>query len=206
MPIVWALALCVFAHSPLLEAAPRTAVKGNDCRPRYRYYFHSRSKPKPRTQAKPPIVSKGKAAVFSFEGDDVEPVRESVVRLLRTKGLQVNTTLRPVDTPEQYRDMSVALGLGVYVHGQMKPQGRNQAVAIIVIRSGLTGKPIAITRFVGDRRTLPGEVAEGLWYRVNRVVTRACNGAARPGRYHNVPTHIEAGTPIEGAPLSWEKS
>lgn len=198
------IVLCVLAHSLVVEAAPH--LFPNECRKRSRVYTNIRPKIETRTTTQSSIVSRGKAAVFLFEGDDVEPLRERVVSVLKSKGMYVNTTLRPVDTPEQYRDMSVALGLAIYVHGQVKSQGPKRAVATIVVRSGVTGKPIAITRFVGDRRTLAGNIADGLWYRVNRVIARACMGAAKPGRRHNRPTVIEAGTPIEGAPLSWEKS
>src|SRR5512140_3088544 len=56
---------------------------------------------------KPGARSRGKVAVFVFKGDDVyEPVRAAVVRTLRKQGLNVTATLRSVDSPKQYREMS----------------------------------------------------------------------------------------------------
>src|SRR5262249_12446681 len=63
-----------------------------------------------------PAVS-GKVAVFEFKGDDAALVHEGVVGALRARGLAVTTSLRPVDSAEQYREMAATLDLAAYVDG-----------------------------------------------------------------------------------------
>src|SRR5258708_1183944 len=68
---------------------------------------------------RPGAHARGKVAVFAFNGDDVyQPVRAAVVRVLRRRGLYVTTTLRPVDSAAEYREMSVTVNLAVYVAGE----------------------------------------------------------------------------------------
>src|SRR6185369_6437354 len=70
---------------------------------------------------KPGGAGRAKIAVFVFQGDDVyEPVRAAVVRTLRRRGLNVTATLRPLDSPAQYREMSSTLNVAVYVEGELK--------------------------------------------------------------------------------------
>ncbi len=135
--------------------------------------------------------------MFTFQGDGAEDVRRRVVRLLRHRGLHVNTTLRAPDTAEQFRDMGAVLNLAVYVHGRIRDTSADRAAATIVIRSGVTGRRIASTTIAGRRRGLPSEVEEKLWQRVGAALTRACVEATNhPHRRHNAPMRIEAGTPL----------
>ena len=105
---------------------------------------------------KPGAHAKGKIAVFAFKGDDVyEPVRAAVVKLLRSKGLNVTASLRPVDSAAQFREMSYTLNLGAFVEGEITGDGPHQT-AVIHLRSGMSGKRIASTKLTGshapDRR------------------------------------------------------
>jgi hypothetical protein len=151
---------------------------------------------------RPGVRSKGKVAVFVFKGDDVyEPVRAAVVRLLRGKGLNVTATLRPVDSAAQYREMSYALNLGVFVEGELIGEGARQS-AIIRLRSGVTGQRIASARFAGLTKEIVGAVGRGLWPRVGPAMMRACSSASRPRRREREPLRIEAGTPLDEAPVA----
>ena len=60
-------------------------------------------------------VTKGKVAVFAFKGDDGDAVRAEVVHILRAKGLDVMTSLRPVDSAAQFREMADTLDLAAYI-------------------------------------------------------------------------------------------
>jgi hypothetical protein len=144
-------------------------------------------------------IAAGRAAVFAFEGDETEPLRWRVVRLLRANGLRVQTDLRPTDTAEQFRDMAAALNLAVYVHGRITDTPGGPSVATVTLRSGVTGQKIATANFQGKRRELVPMIEQGLWERVRSPLARACIEAKRPRR-HNAPMRIEAGTPIEDAP------
>lgn len=141
-------------------------------------------------------IAAGKAAVFAFEGDETDPLRRQVIRMLRANGMHVQTDLRPTDTAEQFRDMAATLSLAIYVHGRVRDLPGGRALATITIRSGVTGRTVARADFRGDRRDLAAMMDEALWRRVQRSVAQACVDARKPRR-HNAPMRIEAGTPIE---------
>lgn len=137
--------------------------------------------------------TRGKVAVFTFSGDDVyEPIRAAVVRALRRHGLNVTATLRPVDSAAQYREMSYALDLALFVEGELTGQGKRQS-AQIRLRSGLTGQRIATATFKGPTPKIVGAVERSLWARVGPTVTRTCTKAAKPRRPESEPLRIEAG-------------
>jgi len=151
---------------------------------------------------KPGVRSKGKVAVFVFKGDDVyQPVRAAVVRALRGKGLNVTATLRPVDSAAQYREMSYTLNLSAYVEGELTGEGARQ-IAHVRVRSGVTGQVISSAKFSGLTHKIVGDVARGLWSQVGGSMMRACSSASRPRRREREPLHIEAGTPLEKAPIA----
>lgn len=151
---------------------------------------------------KPGARSKGKVAVFVLKGDDVyQPVRAEVVRMLRRKGLNVTTTLRPVDSAAQYREMSYTLNIAAYVEGEMTGEGVRQ-IAHVRVRSGVTGQVIASAKFAGLTHKIVGDVGRGLWSQVGGAMMHACSSASRPRRREREPLRIEAGTPLEKAPIA----
>ena len=146
---------------------------------------------------KPGARSRGKVAVFVFAGDDVyEPIRAAVVRTLRQRGLNVTATLRPVESAAQFREMSVALDLAVFIEGELVGEGARQS-ARIRVRSGLTGQTIATTTFAGPTPKIVGQMNRSLWNRVGPAVMRTCASAARPRRREAEPLRIEAGSADE---------
>jgi hypothetical protein len=167
----------------------------------------------PSPRAKPPDQSwlldvperpgarpRSKIAVFVFKGDDVyQPMRAAVVRLLRRRGLSVTTTLRPVDSAAQYREMSYALNLAVYVEGEVSGEGARQS-ALIRLYSGVTGQRIASARFSGPTEKIVEDLGHTFWTRVGPAVARARASASRPRRLEREPLHIEAGDPVEPSP------
>jgi hypothetical protein len=150
---------------------------------------------------KPGARSRGKVAVFVFKGDDVyEPVRAAVVRTLRKQGLNVTATLRSVDSPKQYREMSYTLKLGVFVDGEVSGEGASQT-ATIRFRSGVTGQYFATAKLSGATPEIVGNIARTLWSRVGSATIHACSSASKPRRREVEPTYIEAGTPGESIPF-----
>jgi hypothetical protein len=144
---------------------------------------------------------RSKVAVFPFRGDDgYEPIRAAVVRLLRRRGLNVTANLRPVDTAEQFREMSYTLDLAAYVEGELIGDGPRQQ-ARIRLRSGVTGQPIASARFSGPAPKLIADLNRNLWTRLGPSVSRACTHAARPRRRERDPLLIDAGTPIDNTAI-----
>jgi len=152
-----------------------------------------------RAKAEAEAIAAGKAAVFVFDGDETDPVRRRVIRVLQGNGMRVQTDLRPADTAEQFRDMAAALNLALYVHGRVRDLARGQSIVTVTIRSGVTGRTIASTSFQSDRRELAAKIDEELWQKVQKPVARTCVDARKPRR-HNAPMRIEAGTPIEDSP------
>ncbi len=147
-------------------------------------------------QSQEEIAAGHRVAVFPFEGEDTYSVRDHVVQALKDRGLQIETAIRSVDTAEQYRDMGAALNISVYLHGKVKMLPADRSTATIVVRSAVTGQKLTTVTFSGFRRGLPYDVEEKLWAKVGPVVARACVEANKPGRRHNKPTMIEAGTPL----------
>jgi len=140
----------------------------------------------------------GKVAVLGFSGEGAARVQQVVVSTLRTRGLQVTTSLRPVDSAEQFREMAATLQLAAYIEGSVGGAGaRGQAT--VHVRSGVTGRRIASVRFSGDRGALADDVGSGLWPRTGAQLTHLCAEAAKPRKGGRHALRIDAGTQIEPA-------
>jgi len=153
-------------------------------------------------EPKPPPVparASGKVAVFLFDGDGGVPLRARVVRLLRARGLKVTTTLRPVDSAEQYREMADTLNLAAFVDGEFSEDG-DQASVTVHLRSGVSGLRIASATLASARRALPGEVDKSLWPQLGPPLAKVCVEAAKPRKREREPMRIEAGTPLDPTP------
>ncbi len=166
---------------------------------------HARAKPKPAAKncpapkEEPPIVvAGGKVAVLAFTGDDAEPVRRQVMHLLRSKGMKVLPNLRPVDSPEQYREMAVTLNLVAYVDGEVTLDG-NDGSATVFVRSGASGLRTASMTVAADRHQLGAGLGKELWERIGPALGQACADAAKPRKGGRAPMRINAGTPLTDA-------
>jgi hypothetical protein len=174
------------APPPPLPSAARAATAGGG----------SRAKAK---SDGPSVV--GKVAVFGFKGEGAARVQQAVVSTLRTRGLEVTTTLRPVDTAEQYREMAATLQLAAYIDGSVGGSG-SRGQATVNVRSGVTGRRIASMRISGERGALADDVGDKLWPRTGRQLTRLCTEAAKPRKSGSGrrALRIDAGTPIDNTP------
>ena len=149
-----------------------------------------------------PGSRQSKVAVFVFPGDDVyQPIRAAVVGALRHKGLNVTTTLRQVDSPAQYREMSSTLKVGVYVDGEVTGEGARQS-AHIRVRSGVTGQHVAVANFTGPTTKIVGAITRTLWARVGAATAHACAGTAHSHRREREPLRLEAGSPLDDASMA----
>jgi hypothetical protein len=153
---------------------------------------------KSKSKSEGPAVS-GKVAVFGFTGDGAARVQQAVVSTLRTRGLQVMTSLRPVDSAEQYREMAATLRLAAYFDGTVSGDGP-KGQATVHVRSGVTGRRVTSVRFSGERSTLASDVGSGLWPRTGSQLSRLCAAAAKPQKGARRALRINAGTPIENTP------
>lgn len=169
--------------APARAAAPRHAA--------------GRTAARPKVAADGPALS-GKVAVLGFTGDGAARVQQVVVSTLRTRGLQVTTGLRPVDSAEQFREMAATLQLAAYIDGTVGGAG-SRGQATVHVRSGVTGRRIASVRFSGDRSTLADDVGHGLWPRTGSQLTRLCAAAAKPRKQGRRALRIDAGTPVESS-------
>jgi hypothetical protein len=184
----------VLAAAPSLAAAKKkpAAAAGRKTKAAARVQPHDKDPP-------PLPPPQGKFVVFTFAGEGGHRVQEKVISALRAKGLKVITNLRPVDSAEQYREMSVTLNFVGYVDGEYTGEG-DQASATVYVRSGVTGLRMLSTTFAGERRTLPAEVGKGLWDRISPDLSKLCVDAAKPRKAERAPLRIEAGTPLENRP------
>jgi len=156
-------------------------------------------KEKAAVAAAPLPPPRGKVAVLAFEGDGANPLRARVVRLLRAKGLKVITSLRPVDTPEQYREMADTLVLVAFLDGEASEDG-DQASVTVHVRSGVSGLRIASATLAGERRKLPATIDKELWAQLAPPLSRVCTDAAKPRKHEREPMRIQAGTPLDNTP------
>jgi hypothetical protein len=202
MPFGCRLASRQIATAALLFAlvsAPRAEAAGKHAA------SHAKSKPKavakacpvPKEEA-PIVVAGGKVAMFTFTGDDAEPVRRQVMHLLKSKGMKIMTSLRPVDSAEQYREMSVALNLVAYIDGEVTID-ENDGSATIYVRNGATGMRTASATVAADRHQLPASLGKELWERIAPALGQACTDAAKPRKSGREPMRINAGTPLTAA-------
>jgi hypothetical protein len=171
----------------------------------------SKAKPDPpavlKTKPDSPAASKtksdgapvsGRIAVFGFTGEGAPRVQQVVVNTLRMRGLQVMTSLRPVDSAEQYRDMAATLGLAAYIDGKVGGGGTG-GQATVQVRSGVSGRQIASVRFSGEHGALASDVGDRLWPRMGSQLTRLCTEAAKPRKGGRRAMRIDAGTPLESS-------
>ncbi|HEY4393140.1 MAG TPA: hypothetical protein VGP64_03715 [Polyangia bacterium] len=167
---------------------------------------HGKAKPKPaakncpipKDEPPPIVVAGGKVAVFSFTGDEAEPVRRQVMHLLKSKGMKVMTNLRPVDSAEQYREMSVALNLVAYVDGEVTVEG-NDGSATVFVRNGATGMRTASATVAAERHQLAANLAKEIWDKLGPALSQACSDASKPRKGGRAPMRINAGTPLTDA-------
>jgi hypothetical protein len=153
---------------------------------------------KSKSKSDGPAVN-GKVAVMGFSGEGAARVQQVVVSTLRTRGLHVTTSLRPVDSAEQFREMAATLQLAAYIEGSVGGDG-SRGQATVHVRSGMTGRRIASVHFSGERNTLPSDVGNGLWPRTGGPLTRLCAEAAKPRKGPRRAMRINAGTPLENTP------
>jgi hypothetical protein len=178
---------------------PKSGKAGKASKPSKAAKVVAEVKPPP-----PPTRASGKVAVFLFDGDGAAPLRARVVRLLRARGLKVTTTLRPLDSAEQYREMADTLSLAAFVDGEASEDG-DQASVTVHLRSGVSGLRIASATLAGARRTLLGEVDKSLWPQLGPPLAKVCVEAAKPRKREREPMRIEAGTPLDPAPADADR-
>ncbi|HEX2657418.1 MAG TPA: hypothetical protein VHU40_04070 [Polyangia bacterium] len=142
---------------------------------------------------------KGKVAVFAFTGDGAAPIYKEILHILQAKGLKVQTSIRPMDTAEQYRELAQTLDLIAFVDGEIEVDGA-QASATVHVRNGVSGLRVVSTTFAGEKKKLPGDLARGLWDQVSNALSQATADAAGPRRHDRAPLRIEAGTPLNNTP------
>jgi len=188
--------LAIVALTALIGAAPTVEAAPRKAKSHAKHSSGAAARSKAKADGATAARTKGKVAVFAFQGEDTYSVRDHVIQALTDRGIKVEAAIPPVDTTEQYRDMGAVMNLAAYVHGHVKELPADQAVATIVIRSGVTGKKLTSVTFTGYRRGLPYDVEEKLWQRLGPAFSRACVEATKPRPHHNQPMRIEAGTPL----------
>jgi hypothetical protein len=189
--------LFAMASAPRADAASKHAASHAKSRSKSRSKPVAKECPAPKEEA-PIVVAGGKVAIFAFSGDDAEPIRRQVTHLLKSKGMKIMSSLRPVDSGEQYREMSVTLNLVAYIDGEVTIDGNEGSVTIFV-RNGATGLRTASATIAGDRHQLAASLAKELWDRLGPALSQACADAARPRKGGREPMRINAGTPLTAA-------
>jgi len=138
----------------------------------------------------------GKIAVFPVLYDDEEGFFAQIVRILRDHGLDVATDVKRVDTSEQFRELSTALGFAGYIDAEYTERSAAKSRITIQVRSGWTGRKLAVVTFKETKLHLRAEVEDNLWTKIGPAIARACADASKPRKRDRDPMMIEAGTPL----------
>jgi methylmalonyl-CoA mutase cobalamin-binding subunit len=137
----------------------------------------------------------GKVVIFPIRDDDDHSMTAQLERMLRSRGFEVVTGVRPVDTAEQYRELATTLNLAALVGGTYQ-EGEKDATLTIQVLRGYTGRRMVVASFKQAKYHLRAQVEEKLWGRIGPAVTRACADASRPRRRGRGPLVIDAGTSL----------
>jgi hypothetical protein len=146
-------------------------------------------------RAKAAANLEGKIAVFPVRYDEDDGFSAQFVRILKAHGLEVATDVRRVDTSEQFRELSTALGFAAYVDGEYTDNGPRSRLTIQV-RNGYTGRKVAAVTFRESNLHMRTEVEDKLWTKIGPSLARACADASKPRKRDRDPLMIEAGTPL----------
>lgn len=179
-----AIATAAFSPPAQARGAAKAKAKGTTT-------AHARKAPRSKSTPN----QEGKVAVFPIRYDDENAFSAQIHRLLRAHGLEVATDVHRVDTAEQFRELSTALGFAAYVDGEYN-QGPARSRLTIVVRNGYTGKKVAVTTFKETALHLRAEVEDNLWTKIGPAIARACADASKPRKRDRSPLVIEAGTPL----------
>jgi hypothetical protein len=158
-------------------------------------HHHSARAAKKAPRSKNVPNQEGKIAVFAVRYDEESGFSAQIVRLLKAHGLEVATDVRRVDTAEQFRELSTALGFAAYVDAEYTDNGARSRITIQV-RNGYSGRKVAVVTFRESNLHLRAEVEDNLWTKVGPVLARACADASKPRKRDRDPMMIEAGTPL----------
>jgi hypothetical protein len=139
-----------------------------------------------------------KVALFPLKYDDDRTLTVQIERILRNKGMEVVTGVRPVDTAEQYREVATAMGLAAFVGGDYIEKN-DKATVTVQVRSGYTGKKLTAPTFKETPLHMHNEIETKLWAKIGPTVSRACVEANRPRKKGRNPLMIDAGSPLEAA-------
>ena len=137
----------------------------------------------------------GKVAVFPVRYDEDSGFSAQIVRILQAHGLEVSTDTRRVDTSEQFRELSTALGFAAYVDAEYNDNGPRSRLSIVV-RNGYSGRKAAVVTFRESNLHLRTEVEENLWTKIGPAIAKSCADASKPRKRDRDPLMIEAGTPL----------
>jgi len=153
----------------------------------------------PKVARQPKVVpnQEGKVVLLPFADDDDRSIAALVERLLQARGLEVLTNVRGVDTPEQYRELAGLTGVTAFVDGTVREREGDKNVRVTVqLRSGYTGRRVALATFKETKLHLRTEIEDKLWTRFGPAMARAVVDASKPRKRGRGPMVIEAGTPL----------
>jgi len=153
----------------------------------------------PKVARQPKVVpnQEGKVVLLPFADDDDRSIAALVERLLQARGLEVLTNVRGVDTAEQFRELAGLTGVTAFVDGTVREREGDKNVRVTVqLRSGYTGRRVALATFKETKLHLRTEIEDKLWTRFGPAMARACVDATKPRKRGRGPMVIEAGTPL----------
>jgi hypothetical protein len=143
----------------------------------------------------------GKVAFFHFRGQDLADFEAPVAKALRDHGLTVLTELRPVDLPDQFRDLAATLDLIAYVDGTVTPmRGGDRIRVALAVRSGYSGRKVATLSVIATPEDFPSKLDELFWKRFGPALVRARADAQKPRRRTHAPMQIDASSPVDSVP------
>ncbi|HXI55346.1 MAG TPA: ammonium transporter [Polyangia bacterium] len=116
-------------------------------------------------------------SVSPFGGDNSEPLRRQVTRLMRGRGFSVVTSLPRVDDSTQYPPLAREHHLAAFLTGDVETRQRARTPArqtvTFVVWNGATGAELGRWSATGAPRRLPSVVARGFFKNLGRAFQAA---------------------------------
>ncbi|HET6283278.1 MAG TPA: ammonium transporter [Polyangia bacterium] len=158
----------------------------------------------------------GTVSVQPIDGANTEPLRREIVRLLRTRGFEVVTSIPRVDDEAQYLTLAREHKLTAFVTGKVETRKRGRKTtrtATFVVVNGDTGSALGRWSATAPPARLPAAITRGFLKNVGRALddvsppppapekepappTAATGAGTRPAAVEQPPPAAELGKQI----------
>ncbi len=142
-----------------------------------------------------PAFASPRVAVQPFGGQETEPLRKLVAKIVRKQGFRVLTSLPPVSGTSQYPGLAKDKHLSAFVVADVVERGKRVSLSFLIWQ-GIDGSVVGRWEIAGSKKKIARKLAREFWKRLGSVIRKAMappSDVLPPAP----PMRINAGTPIE---------